>query len=177
MTQPEREFINRHLVGGRDALFAAIAGVSPAQSCFRTGTDRWSIGDCVEHVAITEDVLFDLIMRGAENPAGVALSPDKDARLAAVIVDRSRKFPAPEAVRPAGRFASVADAAEHFRASRERSLAFARECADDLRCRFTIHPLLAEIECWRCLVLLALHPARHAAQIEEIKQHAAFPKD
>ena len=177
MTGSEREFIIRHLIGGREALFAPIAGVSSAQACFRTDPDRWSIRDCVEHVAVTEDVLFDLIMRGADSPSGVALSPDKDVRLAAVTVDRSRKFAAPEAVRPTGRFASVAEAAQHFRASRERSLIFARECASDLRRRFTIHPLLGEIECWRCLVLLALHPARHAAQIEEIKQYPAFPKD
>lgn len=47
---------------------------------------------------------------------------------------------------------------------------FARECTQDLRALYCLHPVLGEIDCHRCLILLALHPARHAAQIDEIKQ-------
>jgi hypothetical protein len=35
---------------------------------------------------------------------------------------------------------------------------------------------VGEIDCYRCLLLLALHPARHAAQIEEIKLDQGFRK-
>jgi len=35
---------------------------------------------------------------------------------------------------------------------------------------------VSEIDCYRCLPLLALHPARHAAQIEEIKLDPGSPK-
>jgi len=38
-----------------------------------------------------------------------------------------------------------------------------------------MHPLLAKSICCRCFLLLTLHPARHAAQIEELKRHPAFP--
>jgi hypothetical protein len=70
----------------------------------------------------------------------------------------------------------VDEARDHVIAGHERAIAYARECAQDLRNLFTPHPLLGEIDCYRCLLLLALHPARHAAQIEEIKLDPAFPK-
>ena len=176
MTDSERAFAIQQMIEGRDALLRAITGVSEKQAQFRPRPDGWSIADCVEHIAITEAGLFALVEKGAANPQGVALNPEKDGRFARAVVDRSRKVAAPEGVRPGGRFRSVDEARQSFLASRERAIAYARECAQDLRSLFTTHPLLGEIDCYRCLLLLALHPARHAAQIEEIKLDPAFPK-
>jgi DinB family protein len=175
MTDSEREFATKQLLEGRDAVIRAISSLGDAQLQFKPQPDRWSIADCVEHLAVTEDLLFDLIAKGAPNPDGIPLDPAKDGRLVAAIVDRSRKFSAPAAVRPHAHFASPADAVQHFRDSRKRTLAYTRCCTEDLRRLFTPHPVLGEIDCYRCLLLLALHPARHAAQIEEIKQHPQFP--
>jgi hypothetical protein len=175
MTDSERDFALAQLDKGRDALLDAIAGLSEAQLHFHPQPESWSIADCVEHLAVTEDTLFALIAKGAENPAGVPLDPAKDGRMAAAVVDRSRRVSAPSGVRPSGRFASVADAAARFRDGRERAIAWTRACPDDLRRLFMLHPLFGEIDCYRCLLLLALHPARHAAQIAEIKQHPEFP--
>ena len=59
---------------------------------------------------------------------------------------------------------------------RELAIAYAGQCSDDLRHLFALHPLLGEIDCYRFLLLLAAHPARHAVQIEEIKLDTAFPQ-
>jgi len=176
MTDSEREFATRHLLEGRDTLFRATAGLSDAQLHFKPQPDRWSIADCVEHLAAAEDLLFDLVAKGAPNPDGVPLDPAKYDRLVSAIVDRSRKFSAPPDLRPHAHFASPAAAAQHFRDGRERALTYTRDCTQDLRHLFTPHPVLGEIDCYRCLLLLALHPSRHAAQIEEIRQHPQFPK-
>jgi len=177
MNDAEREFANLQMIAGRNALFQALRGVSEAQSNFRPGFDCWSISECVEHVVLTEDVLLKMLRSGAAKPDGVPLAPDKDRRMAAAVVDRSRKVQAPDPIRPSGRFASLPAAWEHFEKSREASVAYARECPHDLRALFTLHPLLGHIDCYRCLLLLALHPARHAAQVEEIKQHPGYPKE
>ena len=175
MTPSEREFATKCLFDGRDALLRAIEGLSEEQQRFKPQPEAWSIADCVEHVAVVEDFLFALVTHGAVNPNGISLDPAKDERMAAAVVDRRRKVAAPPAMRPAGFFPSVADAAARFRESRERSIAHFGNCQDDLRRLFMIHPVLGEIDCYRCLLVLALHPARHAAQIEEIKQQAGFP--
>jgi len=177
MNDAEREFAGMQMIAGRDALFQALRGVSEAQSKFRPGSDCWSIAECVEHVALTDQVLLKMLRSGAPTPDGVALSPDKDRRMAAAVVDRSRKFQAPDIIRPSGRFGSLSAAWEQFEKSREASSAYARECPHDLRALFTLHPLLGPIDCYRCLLMLALHPARHAAQIEQIKQHPEYPRE
>jgi len=175
MTDSEKEFATKQLLEGREAVVRAIDGLTDTQLQFKPQPDGWSIADCVEHLAVAEDVLFHLVAKGAPNPDGVSLDPAKDGRLSAAVVDRSRKFAAPQLLRPHGHFGSTQEAVAHFRAGRERALAYTRDCNQDLRRIFTPHPLLGEIDCYRCLLLLALHPARHAAQIEEIKQHPQFP--
>jgi hypothetical protein len=160
MTPAEREFAIQRLLDGREALLRAIAGLSEAQQRFKAQPEDWSIADCVEHVAVVEDFLFPLVTHGVINPNGVSLDPAKDERMAAAVVDRKRKVSAPPAMRPVGAFASVAEASAKFRESR----------------LFMTHPVLGEIDCYRCLLLFALHPARHAAQIEEIKQQPGFPR-
>ena len=176
MTDSEREFAAQQMTEGRDALLRAIAGVSQAQWQFKAGEDGWSISHCVEHVAMAAGMLFDLLKKGSANPQGVPLDPEKDGRFARAVVDRARKVAAPAGVRPGGHFPSVEDAVRYFLASHEAAMAYTRECNQNLRSLFTLHPLLGEIDCYRCLLLLALHPARHAAQIEEIKQQPGYPR-
>ena len=176
MTDAERALAIEHLIDGRDALLAAIADLSEEQLRFKPDAEHWSIAECAEHVAITGDALLAMVNKGAANPEGVALDPAKYGRLAAALVDRSRKFPAPESIRPTGRFASIADARAHFLDGHQGAMTYVRQCQLDLRRHFTQHPLLGEIDCFRALLLLALHPARHAAQIGEIKLDPRFPK-
>ncbi|PYT27792.1 MAG: hypothetical protein DMG57_17125 [Acidobacteria bacterium] len=94
MNDAEQEFANLQMIAGRDALFQALRGVSEVQSNFSPGSDCWSIAECVEHVALTEDVLLKILRSGAAKPDGVPLAPDKDRRMAAAVVDRSRKVQA-----------------------------------------------------------------------------------
>jgi len=176
MTSSDRAFLLKNFEEGRDAFLRSIAGLSEAQLHFKPQPDRWSIADCVEHIALTEDAMYARATQGAANPKGVSLDPEKDARFADAVVARRRKVVAPESFRPAGRFASLDAACNHFLEGRERAIAYVRECAEDVRHLFALHPLLGEIDCYQYLLLLALHPARHAAQIEEIKSDAEFPK-
>ncbi|MBI2680194.1 MAG: DinB family protein [Candidatus Solibacter usitatus] len=176
MTDAERQLAIEHLIDGRDSLLTAIADLSDAQAHFKPDAGRWSIAECTEHVAITGDALLALVQKGVPNPQGVALDPAKYGRLAAALVDRSRKFPAPDLMVPTGRFASIAGARAYFLESHERVMTYTLQCQIDLRRHFTMHPLLGEMDCFRCLLLLALHPARHAAQICEIKLDPRFPE-
>lgn len=176
MTDSEREFAIQKLFEGREAVRRAIHGLGEAQLQFKPQPDTWSIAECVEHLAKAEDLMFALIEKGAANPDGVPLDPAKYGRFTTAVIDRSRKITAPEGVRPHGHFASTQAAIAHFDQSRERAIAYTRDCTEDLRSLFTKHPVLGEIDCYRCLLLLAVHPARHAAQMEEIKQHSEFPR-
>lgn len=174
MTDSEREFLLGRLEEGRDAFLHSIEGLSESQLRFKPAQDRWSIAECVEHIAAAEDIMLGLIIKGVPNPQGVSLDPEKDTRMAAAMIDRRRKVSAP--AQPAVHLRSTEDASAQFRAARQRSIAWTRACTSDLRRLFTMHPVVGEIDCYRCVLMLALHPARHAVQIEEIKRDPVFPK-
>jgi hypothetical protein len=46
---------------------------------------------------------------------------------------------------------------------------FAETCQEDLRCKITSHPIIGKVNCYEMLLMIAVHPHRHAKQIEEIK--------
>ena len=120
--------------------------------------------------------MFARATQGAPNPSGVSLNPEKYLRFTDAVVTRKRKVEAPEPTRPAAGFASIHEARGRFLARREQALSFVRECTSDLRNLFAMHPLLGQIDCYQYFLLLALHPARHAVQIEEIKSDPGFPE-
>ncbi len=86
------------------------------------------------------------------------------------VIGRERRVLAPQALEPTGRFGSVEAAMDAFRYARARTLEFVRTCERDLRHEHTTHPVLGLIPGYNCLLLLASHPPRHAAQIRELLQ-------
>jgi len=176
LTESDRQFVLEELKASQSALLEAIAQLSAAQARFKPDPARWSILECVEHVALVEDTMRDAILRGTPGEPSAKSNPERDRYIAAATRDRSRKFSAPEVARPSGRCATLGDARQYFLASRERTRAFVERCGENLRQQWTLHPLLGRMDCHTCLVLLAAHPARHAAQIRELTQHPAFPQ-
>lgn len=99
---------------------------------------------------------------------------EKDARISRGVVDRSVTRQAPEAVRPDGQWAEGELAAE-FRKTRQQSREFVNTMEGDLRSHFQTHGGFGEIDCYQWLILLSLHGARHAEQMEEIRAAKSFP--
>ncbi len=178
MNETERAEAIGRLKESRDVFLASTVGLNDAQWDFRPVPGRWSIAECVEHVALGEDLLFGLL--SAEVPP-METPPDTSMMESMIYqhgAERTRKIESPDAGRPTGRFGSGAQALEAFRASRERTLAYIARCTADLRSRPALHPhpLIGQTTGQICLALLTVHPARHAKQIEEVKAEPGFPK-
>ncbi len=93
------------------------------------------------------------------------------------VVSRTQKFQAPEPLRPKHTFASPEELLAHFKASRERTLAYVRDTQDDLRGHFFDHPVLKTMDGYQWILLLSAHTQRHTAQLNEVKANANFPKE
>lgn len=65
MDEHERQFILGNLREARETLLVETRGVSERQSRWKPTSDRWSILECVEHVAVAEDGLFYLLSKRA----------------------------------------------------------------------------------------------------------------
>jgi hypothetical protein len=175
MEESERLEILQELRRGRDALCNALAGVDEPLAIRRPGTGRWSILECVEHVAVAEQFLLSRLTKATRsghshaNPAREAIMLDRG-------LDRTRPGESPEAARPNGRFQSVKEALSFFDAVRAETVQFVEGFSDDLRSWLTDHPLIpGPVNCREILLLMSIHLRRHAKQIEEIRAALALP--
>lgn len=84
-------------------LLKSIAGLSESQLNFKPHKDRWSIAQCVEHLAITAPELFEYekkALNAEENPERKAELKMKDEDIKSAMSNREKKAQAPEAMQP-----------------------------------------------------------------------------
>jgi uncharacterized damage-inducible protein DinB len=162
------------LAESRDKLVDATAGVSDEHAKLRPAEGRWSILECVEHVGRAENGMFGILTTQMV-PSGVAGDRSREEILIRGAVDRNRKVAAPDRAFPVGRFATLAEALDDFREKRRRTVAYVEECAEDLRAYAIEHPVIGPCTGQEFLILMALHPARHAEQIREARAALCLP--
>ena len=162
------------LAEGTRALQDSVAGVSEEQAKIRPAPGRWSVLECVEHLILAENGMFELLtIRSA--PAASPCDGSREEIFARSLTNRGRKIEAPEFARPTGRFLSLAAAIAEFCRCRARAAGYLEHCEDDLRARTATHPVAGPVSCQELLIILAFHPARHALQIREIRQSLQLP--
>jgi hypothetical protein len=169
MDARDRELILKLLAESRDALVSSAAGLTDEQAKIRPAPDQWSVLDCVEHVAITENFMFTNIATKL-TPAPPSGDRAREELFLREVANRSRKISAPDRAHPTGRFPTLTAAVEQFNRCRARSIDYVERCDKDLRAHTAPHPLFGPITGQEYLIILALHPARHAAQIREVRQ-------
>jgi len=177
LSQADREKGEQYLQQTRDGVVAAVKGLSDAQMKFKSGPDRWSVAEVLEHIALVEDGLFQNVTNKVmKSPAGAADRDiaKTDATVLAVLPDRSNKRQAPAAFVPNGRWTS-AEALDHFLKSRATTIAFL-ESTPDLRAHVS-DSALGPLDGYEWLLFMGGHSERHTKQILEVKADPNFPKN
>jgi DinB superfamily len=177
LTEKERENALKRLNRTRQVLLDAVQGVTEDQARWKPAPDRWSILEYVEHLAISDDELVQMIERSLKTPAQPETEEQRHAREQKI---RETPVPrganrAPETLQPHARFASLADAVAAFLAARERTLEYARTTEADLRSHFTNHTVLGPLDGYQWLNGNAHHVETHSAHIREIREMPGFP--
>lgn len=182
LTQGERDFAMSSMHATRKIFLDAVAGLAPEQWNFKPAPDRWSIADCAEHIALSEDLIAGMGKNSLKSAAetdkvqrGDAARPGDQALLEAV-VDRSHKAQAPEPLVPKHTFATPREAVEHFRKSRDANIDYIEKTGDDLRAHFAKGPAGDPVDGYRWFLLMSAHTERHTKQIEEVKADPNYPK-
>jgi len=174
MQPREKAGILKELATGRDALLDSLRGLPERLSRIRPGPGRWSVIECVEHVAVSEDFLL-AQMSQAERSEVPVVNQKREAAILARGADRFPAVMSPEVGYPKQRFAMLADAVKSFLAARNKTVRFVETRGDDLRSKPMTHPLLGTINCHEALLLIVVHPRRHALQIQEIRVAVGKP--
>ena len=178
LTPAERERAVAELTASRQVFLDSVAGLSPAQWNFKPDEKTWSVAECAEHIALSEDLLSGSVMKIAQGPA----APEKksavnDDFILTAVVDRTHKFQAPETLRPKKTFATPQETVDHFKAAREKTIAYVQTTQDDLRAHFFDHPVLKTLDDYQWILFLSSHTRRHTAQLNEVKANPNFPKE
>jgi hypothetical protein len=168
----EIEFLMNCLEASRERFLRAVEGVSESSANVKIGEASWSILHCAEHVATAERQMMTMWNKLAA--AGRSI-PEKDKAVPENALNREKKNTSPERSRPNGRYTELSAAIADFRTNRATSIAALQgSTLDDLRGKVVQHPLAGEIDGYQLFRLMAAHAERHAAQIEDIKNHPAY---
>lgn len=175
----ERQKLVQELERTQARFLKSVEGLSEAQWNYKAAPERWSIAQCAEHIAAAEPFIRGAVMKSMQSPATEEIlnqGVQKDDRVMTAIVDRSRKFKAPEPLIPQNRFASPTAALESFRKERAETIKLAAG-DDDLRKYALEHPGFGPLDAYGWMLFLSGHSERHTLQIDEVKADAGFPKE
>jgi len=183
LSQGERDRAMSHLQATRKLYVDATAGLSEVQWKFKSAPDRWSVAECAEHLAESEEFLRGLILSTLKNsPVNdtkrEAARPNRDKMdqmMAVMVADRSKKAQAPEPLKPTGKFSSQEQVVKAFRDRRDSTIAFVEQTTEDLRGR-TFSAGGSEMDLYQMAFIISGHTERHVKQMREVIADPNFPK-
>jgi DinB superfamily len=179
LTGAERKFALDNLQRTKDRFLNDVKGLSAAQLSFKADTSRWSIAQCIEHIALAENLFWQWeqgIVKQPAAPEKKNLEKYTDEQIMKGMVDRSHKFKAPEMLQPVGKFPSSDAAIQAYTNRRDSIMEYVKITTDDLKNHFTEHPAFGTVDTYQLLLMVAEHCERHTLQIEEVKATPGFPK-
>ena len=178
LSKKERKFGTGLLKDTRDDAINATKGLSDAQLNFKAALDKWSVKECLYHIAAAEKLLwtmFESTMKGPANPEKRSEIKVTDEQVVQMVEDRSKKAQAPEPMQPKNTgFNSLAEAINDFKKSRGEHIKYLKNSTEDLRNHVFQMPF-GYIDGYQFLLFMAAHSNRHTQQMNEVKANAGFP--
>ncbi len=179
MIDAERNFLVKHLTETKAYLYEAVKGLSEEQMNFKAAPERWSIKECLEHIANTELLVAqrtqELIKQSANRDKRNEIKLT-DEELVAAALNRTDKLQAPEVLKPTGKYILAQDALKAYDEQRDKTIEYIKATKEDLRGHVAPHPRFGMIDSYQWYLLVGAHQKRHTLQIEEVKADKNFPK-
>jgi hypothetical protein len=176
MTDEDREHLLVHFEMTGQMLAEQVHGLSLAQLEYRAAPDRWSIRECVSHLAVAEPDYWRDLMKSVKAPPDMKgkKSANADADILWYGIDRVVHTKTGGGHEKVDTYKDLGEALAKFQALRAIMIEYIKSTHDDLRAHSfgTRNP----IDCWQWMLEISTHAARHIQQIREIKADPNFPK-
>jgi DinB superfamily len=180
ITKKERKSAGNLLKDTETGVFIAVKGLSDAQLKFKPAPDKWSVEECLKHVAISEKMIRGMIdgaLKQPTNPEKRAELKMTDEQIIKNIEDRSTKIKTMDPMKPENTpFKSATEALDSFKQDRDKLIDYVKHTQDDLRNHILALPI-GTYDCYQLILLIGSHSDRHTQQIEEVKADPNFPKN
>jgi DinB superfamily len=180
LSNKERKTAISYLKETKNLFLNSVEGLSNVQLDFKPMPERWSIRQCVEHIAIAEKNISDIAIKNLQQPSDPAKRNQviiKDEEVIQIITDRSQKVMAAEFLQPiTSSIKTTGSDIDEFKMLREKNINFLKTTTADLRNHFSQYPVFGMLDDYQFLLLMAAHTRRYTLQIEEIKSSPDFPE-
>jgi hypothetical protein len=179
ISKKERSYATKLLKDTEKGVKDQVKGLTEVQLKFKPAADRWSIEECVKHIAKSEEMLWqmtDSIIKSAANPDKRSEIKLTDEQLIQRIEDRSTKIKTMEKLMPENiPFKDTEEALESFKKNREKLIEYVKSTNDELRNHITTMPF-GMVDSYQLILFTAAHTNRHTQQIIEVKADPNYPK-
>ena len=178
LTKQERDFAVQFMIQGRDSIIMDVKGLSPAQLNWKADSTRWSVAQCVEHIALAEGMLMGVVqmnLQPAADPSKRDSLKYTDQQIMGFLSNRTQKFQAPDMLIPNGKIGPYPAALDSFIARRNRNIEFVKTTQADFRDHYWVVPNFGMIDDYQALLFMVAHSKRHTKQLEEVKATPGFP--
>jgi DinB superfamily len=177
MNDRDREHLLVHFQMTTQMVAELVQGLSQAQLEYKASPDRWSIRECVSHLAVAEPDYW----RGLQK--AVKAAPDmKDKKSAASDadimwygIDRVVHTKTGGGHEKVDTYKDLGEALGKFQALRATMIDYIKTTNDDLR-GHSFGEYGEVIDSWQWMLEISTHAERHIQQIREIKNDPGFPK-
>jgi hypothetical protein len=156
-----------------------VKGLSDDQWKWKPAPERWSVGECAEHIMLSEGLLFakvqDALSHDA-NPDWEKKTAGKTELIVRVMAPRLGKAVAPEAIQPQSKL-TRAEVMSRFAEARAKTFEFATGTAASMNDHTSEHPfpVFNTLSAYQWLIYIPLHNERHDKQIQEVMATPGFP--
>lgn len=178
LTDEERKYAFNLLKGTKEDLLKSVKSLTPMQLNFKADEGSWSVAECVEHIAISENNIFGFAQTGLKEAADPSKRTEvkmTDEAVVRMISDRTNKVKTQEAFEPTGKFGSFEATIREFVTRREDNINYIKTTSDDLRNHYNDFPF-GKIDTYQTILFMAAHSKRHTDQIKEVMNNPKFPK-
>lgn len=174
-TEADRQYTLDNMRRTRDALIKETENLTPKQWAFRDSTNRWSIAEVVEHLALWEIVWSREISMGSRSKPQPELnatsSPDS---YYTTFIMEDKPHVAPDFAVPTG-FIQGKNNLTFFLRGREQAIKFVETTKLDLRAHFELTNTQYPRNMHQVLIYQWGHVDRHLKQIRKLKAHKDYP--
>jgi hypothetical protein len=164
-------------------FLALIDGVSEEQWKWKSSPDRWSVGECAEHVILSERMLYQTALDALESPADPEWAAKTDGKVDFLKKVMPNRNPggaggakAPQEIVPTGGLTRE-EVVRRFNESRAEIRAFVAALDQPAKEHIVVHPfpVFGDLNAYDWLIYVPLHTIRHSRQIVEVQQTAGYP--
>jgi hypothetical protein len=174
----ERRSLVNQLKDSKATFLKSIKGLSEAQLNFKPAPDRWSIKECIFHLALAENDLWNLAdaqLKQAPNPEKRSEIKMTDEMISKILVDRTNKVKTSASLEPdKGKWKTADQAIEEFTEKRADLVKYVKTTTVDVRNHIVQMPF-GYLDSYQLMLMIAAHILRHTSQIEEVKADPGFP--